>query len=126
MPSGRPKLPKVDVEMQRWCALLEEDLSTWPAVSTRPMFGLIGYYRGGHIFAAIPRTRAVDTPFSLLIKGLETGDRRPRNPRTPGTGWATFAMESESDIPEALRQLARAYDRAAKRPADTRRRRNPR
>jgi hypothetical protein len=111
----RPKLPKIDPEMQRWCALLEAELSTWPGVTTRPMFGLVGYYRGGVIFAAIPRTRAVDTPFSLLIKlRHQTSDRLVRG-RGPGEDWCTFEMHSEGDLAVALQQLSRAYDTARKR-----------
>ena len=118
----RPRLLKVDPEMQRWCAVIEDELSTWPDVTCKPMFGLAGYYRGRDIFAAIPRTRAMGTPFSLLIK--RPGARAARltaTRRGPGAGWVAFAMESESDIGEALRQLGRAYERAGKANAQPRR-----
>ena len=108
----RPKLIKVDVEMQRWCAQLEEELSSWPQVTTRPMFGMLALYRGKHIFAALPRTRAADTPFSLMLKLPKASDERLKAGRGPGASWVTFAMQSESDIPEALRWLGRAYERA--------------
>lgn len=110
--SKRPTLPKADVEMQRWSAVLEDEISTWPRVSSRPMFGMIGFYRGSAIFAALPRTRAAETPFSLLIKLPNTRDDRLGAASGPGAGWVTFEMESENDIPEALRWLERAYDKA--------------
>lgn len=146
----RLKLPKAHPEMQRWSAVLEEEMSAWPGVTSRPMFGLVGYYRDRRIFAAIPRTRAADTPFSLLIKLHPTAQRHPstQNPRAgdpalprsgdpgslaargprvthglgPGSGWVTFAMESESDLGQALQLLGRAYERtrARSRPAGTR------
>jgi hypothetical protein len=110
--TGRPRLPKVDPEMRRWCALLEEEVATWPGVTSRPMFGLGGYYRDGQIFAAIPRSRAVETPFSLLLKLPRTRDRRLTSGRAPGASWVTFALESEADLGEALRYLGRAFEQA--------------
>jgi hypothetical protein len=125
--------------MQRWSAVLEEEMSAWPGVTHRPMFGLIGYYRDQRIFAAIPRTRAADTPFSLLIKLHPTAQRHPStqnppagdpaSPRSgdpelhptaqrvakgagPGSGWMTLAMESEADLAHALQLLGRAYEKA--------------
>jgi hypothetical protein len=76
------------------------------------MFGMVGYYRERRIFAAIPRTRAANTPFSLLIK--LPGAKGPRLGKGggPGAGWVTFAMESEADLAEALRLLGRAYEQA--------------
>ena len=112
----RPRMPKVDPEMQRWCDALMAEISTWPRVTTRPMFGLIGCYRGKHIFAAVPRTRAVGTSSSLLLKLAPARNARLRNAPGPGAGWVTFEMHSADDIPEALRQLERAYDKAATRP----------
>jgi hypothetical protein len=113
--SKRPALPRADVEMQRWSALLQEEIATWPRVSSRPMFGMIGFYRDTAIFAALPRTRAAETPFSLLIKLPNTRDDRLGAASGPGAGWVTFEMESEDDIPEALRWLERAYDKAKRR-----------
>jgi hypothetical protein len=108
--AGRPKLPKVDPEMQRWCALIEEEMSAWPDITTRPMFGLNAYYRSGAIFAAIPCTRAVGTPFSFLLKLPSAAPRSVAG--VPGKGWVTLEMESEADISTALRQLGRAYEAA--------------
>ncbi|HEY6359734.1 MAG TPA: hypothetical protein VIX63_01455 [Vicinamibacterales bacterium] len=130
----RPRLPKTDVQMQRWCAQLESEISEWPDVSSRPMFGMLAFYRARHIFAALPRTRAAETPFSLLIK-LPEGTPPGRSARPegtplrrsgrqevrgderlsrggPGASWVTFSMESATDIAEALRWLGRAYERA--------------
>ena len=74
----RIKLPKANAEMQRWCALLEEEVLVWPQVKSRPMFGMLALYRGKKIFAALPRTRAAETEFSLLIKLPGVEHPRPR------------------------------------------------
>jgi hypothetical protein len=55
----RPRLLKIDAEMQRWCAQIDDELASWPDVTSRPMFGMTAYYRGTIIFAAVPRTRAL-------------------------------------------------------------------
>src|SRR5215207_2815072 len=106
----RPKLFKIDTEMQRWCALLEEEVSAWPEVSAKPMFGMIGYYHGKSIFTAIPRTRAPETARSVLIKLPGSNERRLKRASGPGSAWMTYELESTDDINEALTLLARAYE----------------
>lgn len=96
--------------MQRWCALLEEELLAWPEVSTKPMFGMIGFYHGKNIFAAIPRTRAATTARSLLIKLPRLSDKRLKRASGPGSGWVAYELESANDITEALTFLERAYE----------------
>ena len=108
----RPKLPKTNIEMKRWSALLGEEVSAWLQVSSRPMFGMLALYRGKKIFAALPRTRAAETDSSLLIKLPGVRDARLRRGSGPGAGWVTFEMNSESDIGEALRWLGNAYQKA--------------
>src|SRR6266700_5948355 len=69
--SKRPKMPKwfpVDDEMKELSAMLEKEVSDWPKVSTRPMFGYQGLYREGVIFAALPRSRAMKSPRSIMFK----------------------------------------------------------
>jgi hypothetical protein len=106
----RPRLFRIDDEMQRWCALLGEEVLAWPGVVTRPMFGMIGFYHGERIFAAIPRTRAAETARSLLIKLPGVNDSRLKLTTGPGSGWVTFELESENDINQALIWLERAYE----------------
>jgi hypothetical protein len=111
----QPRLPKTDAEMQRWCARLEDEVSTWPGVTTRPMFGLLALYRAKRIFAAIPRTRSVNSPFSVLLK-LDAGDDdRLTAGSGPGARWSGFEMGSADDIRPALALLARAYEQSSAR-----------
>jgi hypothetical protein len=106
----RPRLFKIDAEMQRWCALLEQELLAWPEVSAKPMFGMIGFYHGKSIFAAIPRTRAAETARSLLIKLPGLNDRRLKRASGPGSGWVAYELESANDMTDALTWLERAYE----------------
>ena len=105
----RPKLFTIDAEMQRWCALLEQELSAWPDVSAKPMFGMIGFYLGKNIFAAIPRTKAAQTARSLLLKLPGVKHRRLKRGSGSDSAWVAFELESSNDIPEALRWLEQAY-----------------
>jgi hypothetical protein len=100
--------------MQRWCALLEDEVGSWPNVTSRPMFGLAAFYRGGVIFGAIPRTRAVDTPYSILIKQPGAASARLNAASGPGSKWTRFELASDDDLTEALRWLERAYARAGR------------
>ena len=109
---ARPKLPPVSPEMERWCALLEDEVSAWRHVHTKPMFGLLAVYRGDRIFAALPKTRAAETANSLLIKLPGVRHDRLAAASGPGKAWVSFEMESADDIPEALRLLQRAYKKA--------------
>src|SRR5262245_42240420 len=109
---GRPKLLKVDAEMQRWGALLEEEVSTWPDVTGQAMFGMRAFYRGSRIFAAVPRTRAMRTPNSIIVKLPKARETHAELGRGPGADWGTFALASADDIPEALRWIGRAYEKA--------------
>lgn len=106
----RPRLFKIDADMQRWCALLEQELLAWPDVSVKPMFGMIGFYHGKNIFAAIPRTRAAETPRSLLIKLPALNGKRLKPSSGKESGWVTYELESANDIADALTWLERAYE----------------
>ena len=108
----RPKLLNIDTEMQRWCALLGQEISGWPDVSSKPMFGMTAFYHGPNIFAALPKTKAPRTARSLIFKLPGVSDVRltPGGGPGPGSGWVTFELESSNDINEALVWLERAYE----------------
>lgn len=118
----RPKLPRASEEIKRFARLLENEILAWPSVNSRPMFGLTGLYHGKKIFAALPRTRTMDTPNSIAFR-LPTrfrnitermeNDERVISP-TPEAKWISFVVESETDIHDALQWLAHAYAEAVK------------
>ena len=64
----RPNMHRITEDMKQWSAMLENELRSWPHVTTRPMFGLLGYYRKKTIFAALPVTRAIGAPNSIIFK----------------------------------------------------------
>jgi hypothetical protein len=125
--SKRPKMPKffaIDDEMKELSAMLENEISDWPGVSKRPMFGYQGLYRDGAIFAALPRSRAMKSPTSIMIKFasvtpaiLESAKKDPRIDtvsRMPGVRWFFFELDEASAMRSALGWLGRAYEAAKK------------
>lgn len=112
-------MPHIAEEMKAWSAALEAEVGDWPHVTRKPMFGLIALYRGKHIFAILPRTRALGSATALAFK-LEKGTPRisaaiEREPRIQTTimkarKWYLFEMSADSDLREALAWLRRAYE----------------
>jgi hypothetical protein len=118
----RPKMLRASEETKQLSAMLGNEMSTWPKVTTRPMFGLRGYYRGKKIFAALPVTRAIKNPNSLIFRmqamPAELRRRAEKEPRidtenaAPSVRWLSFAINSEADVRDALWWLHQAYEHA--------------
>ncbi len=118
----RPKMPHTSEEMKQWCAMLGNELNTWPQITTRPMFGLRGFYRGKKIFAALPVTRAIKNPNSLIFRIkpmppnlLERAKKEPRidtENSVPSAKWFIFELNSAADLRDALWWLNQAYEHA--------------
>jgi hypothetical protein len=115
-------MPRASEETKQLSAMLGNELSSWPKVTTRPMFGLRGFYRGKKIFAALPVTRAIKHPNSLIFRiqpmPAELLERAKKEPRidtenaAPGAKWLSFTLNSEADFRDALWWLNRAYEHA--------------
>lgn len=106
--------------MRRWCAQIDHELGGWPDVTSKPMFGMTAFYRDRRIFAAVPRTRAAGSEWSLLIKLPGVRHPRLKGGHGPGAGWVTFELQDEGGIGEALDWLGKAYERAGSEPASRR------
>ena len=106
-PASPPVLHKTSEGLKPYVAFLERELLSWPRVTAKPMFGLTAYYRGPHIFAALPRTRALDSPDSVSYK-LPSGKGRG----APGQGWKSIEIVSDADLRQALAAFHRAYQEA--------------
>src|SRR5215470_12778418 len=115
---SRPKFARVSEEMKQWSGLLEAELSRWPNVTTKPMFGKLGLYRKGRIFGALPVTRCFETPRSVafrlsqktprISKMLQADERIPRSRRQEAR-WIAFELNSAQDINDALKWFDLAY-----------------
>jgi TfoX/Sxy family transcriptional regulator of competence genes len=119
--AGRRRMPHIAAEMKAWSAALEAEVGDWPRVTRKPMFGLMAFYRGEHIFAILPRTRALGSASSLAFKLekatpriLATIEREPRIQTTimKARRWYLFELSADSDLREALAWLRQAYEAA--------------
>lgn len=115
----RGKMPPISQEMKHWSALLQTEVSGWPQVSLKPMFGMLGVFRGAKIFAALPVSRAIGTPNAVSFRfnplPPDLNERAAKEPRfLPGTHWHSFEVRSTSDLRDALWWLNQAYERTAK------------
>ena len=117
-----PKMLRVSEETKQLSAMLGTELSTWPRVTTRPMFGLRGFYRGKKIFAALPVTHTIKNPSSFIFrieplpaKLLERAKKEPRVDTEnvgPSAKWLSYLLKSEADVRDALWWLNQAYEHA--------------
>jgi hypothetical protein len=121
--SGKPSMPqfhKLSPEMQRWSAMLAEELQQWPGVTTKPMFGLISFYREKTIFAAVPKSRALGSPNAVIFKlpkdskwrGAALKDSRIQPENMETHKWFPFEIGSDRDLREALLWFERAFQSA--------------
>jgi hypothetical protein len=115
-----PRFHKLSPEMQRWAAMLAEELAQWPGVTTKPMFGFTGFYRKGVIFAAVPKSRAMGSPSSVIFKlpegskwrAVVSKDHRIQAESMDTHKWFPFEIGTEGDLREALVWFERAFESA--------------
>jgi hypothetical protein len=115
-----PRFHKLSPEMERWAAMLAEELVQWPGVTTKPMFGLAGFYRGKTIFAAVPKSRCIGSPNTVIFKlphgskwrGDAATDSRVHSDSAETHKWLHFEIGSDSDLRDALIWFERAFQSA--------------
>ena len=121
MKRPRPPLYKIGEEMKAWSAALQDEVASWPDVTIRPMFGLFGVYRGGNIFAVLPRTRTMNLPNSIGFRLPEGSARlRSRARRDPkvhfaqgdNPKWLVFEITRDDDLRGAIEWRARSFEAA--------------
>jgi hypothetical protein len=120
----RKKFPIVSEEMKQWSAMLQAELNSWPAVTSKSMFGFLFFYRRGSVFAGIPRTRGLESPSALLFKfpsmspalrkRAESDARMGASLKASSKGWFTFELGSDNDLRDALFWLHQSHEAAGK------------
>jgi hypothetical protein len=111
-PRARRKIVPISHEMRHWCAMLEAELRSWPAIKAKSMFGFVSFYRSSRIFAAIPRSCGFGSPSSLLLKfdpmppehfrRAQNDSRLDTSTRILGEGWFAFEFTCDADLQDAL------------------------
>jgi hypothetical protein len=107
--------------MKEWSALLGAEISTWPAVTSRRMFGMTVFYRKGNVFGALPGTKTFTTPNSVAFKlyrktprmnKMLADDPRITDRRQEDGSWISFEIDNEKYLNDALQWLEQAYSNA--------------
>jgi hypothetical protein len=115
----RPKMPPISEEMKQWSAMLKTEVSGWPQITTKPMFGMMGLYRRKKIFGGLPVTRGFDTPNSVIFRfdpmPQDLEQRALKDSRIAhGKRWFSFNVRSAEDLRDALWWLNQAYERTGR------------
>ncbi len=119
---SRAKFPLISEEMKQWSAMLQSELSSWPAITTKSMFGFTFFYRRRAVFAALPLTRGFDSPSSIVFKfnpmppafrnRAQADSRLDASTKATSKGWFSFQLTSTTDLRDALCWLNHAYEAA--------------
>jgi hypothetical protein len=109
--------------MKAWSSALENEVSTWPQVTTKSFFGFTALYRKDFMFAVLPRTRSLETASAIAVR-LETRSkaiqtRLENDPRVTSAPmeserWFAFHLSSDRDLHDALDWIGLAYEAAGK------------
>jgi hypothetical protein len=111
--------------MKAWSSSLADEVGGWPHASARSFFGFTALYRGEKIFAALPRTRAIEgtnsvafkleAPTSTVSARLQKDSRiRLWSAQKQKARWFTFELSSDADLHDALDWLGQSYEVAPK------------
>jgi hypothetical protein len=121
MSARSPKFQKITEEMREWAALLSGEVSQWPDVSLRPMFGMTAFYRKATMFGAVPATRSIGSPNTIIFKILDPQPKLKSHLEADsriGTSigvkqkWYSFELSSPKDLRDALTWFSEAYEKA--------------
>jgi hypothetical protein len=113
-----PKMHKISEEMKQWASLIATEISGWPGVTIKSMFGMTTFYRNKTIFGAVPSTRSLGSQNTVIFKfsnpQAQLKTRLAADPRVqtgnPGQKWYSFEMSSPEDLREALTWFSESYE----------------
>lgn len=115
---ARPKLVRITDQMKEWSVALDVELSAWPGVTSKRMFGMKVYFRRGTIFGALPLTRSFVTPTSIAFKLYRKMGRTlqalKHDPLIVQSAkedpkWILLELRHEKDLSKALQWYQVAY-----------------
>ncbi len=93
---------------------IREEVLAWPGVTERPhRFGGIEFLLGGRELGHLHGNRMADLPFTRAIRDqLVAAGRARRHHVLPESGWVTYDIRSEVDVPGAIALFRLSYERA--------------
>lgn len=96
-----------------YAASLKATVGTWPNVSALPhRFGGVEFRVERRELGHVHLNGMLDIPFpSRMRRDLVAAGRAQAHHMLPNTGWVTFRIRSENDLPAAVELLRLNYDR---------------
>ena len=97
------------------------EVSSWPGVTTgRHRFGGTEFRCGHRELGHLHGGRLADLPFPLLVRdGLVGAGRAEPHHVHPESGWVSFFIQGEADIPKVVALFRLNYDRPWAKPSRT-------
>jgi hypothetical protein len=92
---------------------IRREVLGWPGVEAKPYrFGGFEFRVGGHEIGHLHGSRLADLPFPVRVrKKLVANDKaRPHHLLTK-TGWASYPIRDEEDVPGVLELFRLSYER---------------
>lgn len=88
-------------------------LMTWPGVTKGPhRFGGTEYRLGGHELGHVHGNGVLDLPLTKPLREQLVADGRVQPHHIyPSSGWVSFYIQGEADVPNALALLRLTYER---------------
>ena len=109
-------------ELQSLLAAIEHEVSSWPRVQLKPMFGMTAIYRNRTIFGLLPKTRSIHKGDEIWLKFRKptpatskkiSGEPRIIPPSKPnGAQWYTLSEITPVDYSFVVEWLGTAYETA--------------
>ena len=124
MKKARQPQPAISEEMKAWATALASETAEWPQTTQRSFFGFTALYRGKKMYAALPRSRNLESAntiaFKIEVSSSAIRRRLESDPRVAAmhegnARWYNFLLSSNADLHDALDWLGHAYTAAGRR-----------
>ncbi len=92
---------------------IEREVASWDGVSVKPhRFGGIEFTVGRREIGHLHGSRLADIPFPVFMrKQLVEAGRAERHHVLPDSGWVSYRIRSERDIPAVIALFRLSYER---------------
>jgi len=105
--------------------VIRAEVLSWPGVAERPhRFGGVEFVLGDREIGHLHGDRLADLPFPRAVRNelIAQGRAQPHHV-LPDSGWVSYRIRSDADVPRAIALFRLSYDRATAAAQDYRRRR---
>lgn len=92
---------------------IKREVTGWPGVEEKPhRFGGVEFRVGGHEIGHLHGDRLADLPFPVRVrKELVAGGKARLHHVFPKTGWTSYYIRGEEDVPGAVELFRLNYER---------------